>query len=194
MTRKRLIDFSGNFHLQTWEGFANFPVLLDIAGQVAQLVEQRTENPCVGGSNPPLPIALSNERPKTYGFLAFCVLGGKWGLCPICVQLVSSSFALCQQFVEECPGLFDIFFSDSKVVFLGGRDVGMTGELLDRLDRQGLGPVGDRRPPQIMHGTFGYTCSSSDHIEITIQVVFNRLQIRPFRAFLKKCYQSESFR
>ena len=25
-------------------------------GQVAQLVEQRTENPCVGGSNPPLPI------------------------------------------------------------------------------------------------------------------------------------------
>lgn len=26
-------------------------------GQVAQLVEQRTENPCVGGSTPPLPIA-----------------------------------------------------------------------------------------------------------------------------------------
>ncbi len=25
-------------------------------GQVAQLVEQRTENPCVGGSSPPLPI------------------------------------------------------------------------------------------------------------------------------------------
>jgi hypothetical protein len=31
------------------------------SGQVAQLVEQRTENPCVGGSNPPLPIReLSN--------------------------------------------------------------------------------------------------------------------------------------
>ena len=28
----------------------------DCYGQVAQLVEQRTENPCVGGSNPPLPI------------------------------------------------------------------------------------------------------------------------------------------
>ena len=28
-------------------------------GQVAQLVEQRTENPCVGGSNPPLPIRKS---------------------------------------------------------------------------------------------------------------------------------------
>jgi hypothetical protein len=26
-------------------------------GQVAQSVEQRTENPCVGGSIPPLPIA-----------------------------------------------------------------------------------------------------------------------------------------
>tara|TARA_B100000029_G_scaffold494398_1_gene558076 strand:+ start:318 stop:509 length:192 start_codon:yes stop_codon:yes gene_type:complete len=27
---------------------------LNIYAQVAQLVEQRTENPCVGGSNPPL--------------------------------------------------------------------------------------------------------------------------------------------
>lgn len=31
-------------------------VCLWFVGQVAQLVEQRTENPCVGGSNPPLPI------------------------------------------------------------------------------------------------------------------------------------------
>ncbi len=29
---------------------------LALGGQVAQLVEQGTENPCVGGSNPPLPI------------------------------------------------------------------------------------------------------------------------------------------
>ena len=28
-------------------------------GQIAQLVEQRTENPCVGGSIPPLATALS---------------------------------------------------------------------------------------------------------------------------------------
>ena len=30
-----------------------------VPGQVAQLVEQRTENPCVAGSTPVLPIALS---------------------------------------------------------------------------------------------------------------------------------------
>ena len=28
-------------------------------GQIAQLVEQRTENPCVGGSIPPLATAIS---------------------------------------------------------------------------------------------------------------------------------------
>ena len=30
------------------------------SGQVAQLVEQRTENPCVAGSTPALPIVVSN--------------------------------------------------------------------------------------------------------------------------------------
>ena len=37
------------------------PQTLGIAskGQIAQLVEQRTENPCVGGSIPPLATALS---------------------------------------------------------------------------------------------------------------------------------------
>ena len=54
-----LINFSCDFYLQSRGGFANFPVLLDVRGQVAQLVEQRTENPCVGGSNPPLPIFVS---------------------------------------------------------------------------------------------------------------------------------------
>ena len=33
------------------------------AGQVAQLVEQGTENPCVGGSSPPLPISFSLPQP-----------------------------------------------------------------------------------------------------------------------------------
>ena len=36
-------------------------------GQVAQLVEQRTENPCVGGSSPPLPIRVNRYECKTYG-------------------------------------------------------------------------------------------------------------------------------
>jgi hypothetical protein len=36
--------------------FATFKKLLKVFGQVAQSVEQRTENPCVGGSIPPLPI------------------------------------------------------------------------------------------------------------------------------------------
>ncbi len=49
-------EFLGIFRLQSICRFANFFVLLDFVGQVAQLVEQRTENPCVGGSNPILPI------------------------------------------------------------------------------------------------------------------------------------------
>ncbi len=87
------------------------------------MVEQRTENPCVGGSTPPLPINISIEEPKTYEFLALCVLGEKMGLCPFCVQFVSSSFALCQQFIDKCPGLFNVFFPYSKVIFFNGRDV-----------------------------------------------------------------------
>ena len=35
-------------------------------GQVAQLVEQRTENPRVGGSIPPLATTFSLRRPATY--------------------------------------------------------------------------------------------------------------------------------
>ena len=31
---------------------------ITINGQIAQLVEQRTENPCVGGSIPPLATAI----------------------------------------------------------------------------------------------------------------------------------------
>jgi hypothetical protein len=42
-------------------------------GQVAQLVEQRTENPCVGGSTPPLTTFLFS--PTAYGdFPGFCFL------------------------------------------------------------------------------------------------------------------------
>ena len=39
-------------------------VVFEASGQVAQLVEQRTENPCVGGSIPPLatiPTQLANS-------------------------------------------------------------------------------------------------------------------------------------
>ena len=45
-------------------------------GSIAQLVEQRTENPCVGGSNPP--------RATTYAAVAQlvrapgCGPGGRW--------------------------------------------------------------------------------------------------------------------
>jgi hypothetical protein len=34
-------------------------------GQVAQLVEQRTENPCVGGSIPPLATIISRDAKRT---------------------------------------------------------------------------------------------------------------------------------
>jgi hypothetical protein len=40
-------------------------------GQVAQLVEQRTENPCVAGSTPVLPIALNGWLPSTYVWQPF---------------------------------------------------------------------------------------------------------------------------
>ena len=42
-------------------------------GQVAQSVEQRTENPCVGGSIPPLPIFVSLELSHTYVWHFFIV-------------------------------------------------------------------------------------------------------------------------
>ncbi len=53
-------------------GFASAAVLTGLEGrcsvladdgQVAQLVEQRTENPCVGGSSPPLPSRLLGVSP-----------------------------------------------------------------------------------------------------------------------------------
>ncbi len=33
-----------------------------VIGQIAQSVEQRTENPCVGGSIPPLATSLKNTK------------------------------------------------------------------------------------------------------------------------------------
>lgn len=36
----------------------------DICGSVAQLVEQRTENPCVAGSNPALATTFNSMRPR----------------------------------------------------------------------------------------------------------------------------------
>ncbi len=38
-------------------------------GDIAQLVEQRTENPCVAGSNP----AITTQTPKQFGVLFFNV-------------------------------------------------------------------------------------------------------------------------
>ena len=38
-------------------------------GQVAQLVEHRTENPSVGGSTPPLTTAASSRRLSPYVFI-----------------------------------------------------------------------------------------------------------------------------
>ena len=40
------------------------PLGITSIGQIAQLVEQRTENPCVGGSIPPL--ATSNTKGLAY--------------------------------------------------------------------------------------------------------------------------------
>ena len=50
-----------------------------------------------------------------------------------CVNSVSESLAVCQKSVEVFPGLFDVFFFGHKVVFPGGGDVRMAGELLDNL-------------------------------------------------------------
>ncbi len=47
------------FHLLWDLDFVMINILNYNRGQVAQLVEQRTENPCVGGSNPLLPISFS---------------------------------------------------------------------------------------------------------------------------------------
>ena len=47
-------------------------------GQVAQSVEQRTENPCVGGSIPPLPTVLGPFLAK---------VGQKWVSQVICQDL-----------------------------------------------------------------------------------------------------------
>ena len=42
-----------------------FPVSLSKQGQVAQLVEQRTENPCVGGSIPSLATIMTKQLQLT---------------------------------------------------------------------------------------------------------------------------------
>ena len=59
-----------NFHSQILVLFKN--------GQVAQSVEQRTENPCVGGSIPPL-ATIKNKHLENYSISAFlfCVLSPK---------------------------------------------------------------------------------------------------------------------
>ena len=42
-------------------------------GQVAQLVEQRTENPCVGGSIPPLATIIFRTFRRSVGILSVLV-------------------------------------------------------------------------------------------------------------------------
>ena len=46
---------------------------LPASAQVAQLVEQRTENPRVGGSNPPLGTQFQGSRPSFSSILMFDV-------------------------------------------------------------------------------------------------------------------------
>jgi hypothetical protein len=53
---KRRVGFVGAI-IRAFEKHGVLPCFPD--GQVAQLVEQRTENPCVGGSIPPLATTIS---------------------------------------------------------------------------------------------------------------------------------------
>ena len=46
-------------------------VIITSLGLVAQLVEQRTENPCVGGSIPPR--ATRNKKAQPFSWLGFCI-------------------------------------------------------------------------------------------------------------------------
>src|SRR5437899_2562138 len=48
-------------------------IVINQDGQVAQLVEQRTENPCVGGSIPPL--ATTQSRP----YALLIIMSRVWG-------------------------------------------------------------------------------------------------------------------
>ena len=57
-------------------------------GQVAQLVEQRTENPCVAGSTPVLPIAVSFGLTIVYGCQPFLLDGHNRG-CPTSPDLAT---------------------------------------------------------------------------------------------------------
>ena len=53
-----------------------------LVGQIAQLVEQRTENPCVGGSIPPLPIAVTcyvSNLYDSWSVTAFCLKTARAG-------------------------------------------------------------------------------------------------------------------
>ena len=58
---KLILNAYENAYERVFPKFAN-PQTLGITsiGQIAQLVEQRTENPCVGGSIPPLATAFCN--------------------------------------------------------------------------------------------------------------------------------------
>jgi hypothetical protein len=74
---------------------------LGLDGQVAQLVEQWTENPCVGGSIPPLSTGFAGpngrrpERPvfsREFGLLLFVA----WGFDrPVFLRLRPNNLAIC---------------------------------------------------------------------------------------------------
>ena len=68
------------------------------SGQVAQLVEQRTENPCVGGSNPPLPIIVNPWLAITYDCRPFFVMGQNGGCATGAQQILT------QHLVGNCTG------------------------------------------------------------------------------------------
>ena len=67
----------------------------DPDGQVAQLVEQRTENPCVGGSNPPLPIPVTFWLTIIYDCRPFFVMGQNGGCATGAQQILTQHLAGC---------------------------------------------------------------------------------------------------
>ena len=58
-------------------------------GAVAQLVEQRTENPCVGGSIPPHTTNTNKKPYKSIIYEAFFIWGTQWGTLYL-VQIITN--------------------------------------------------------------------------------------------------------
>ena len=68
-----------------------------------------------------------------------------------------------QDFFKHCflkqPCLCNVLQLNRKTVPLGGLDVAMTGQLLNHMDGEFLGPIGDAGSSQIMYRKGTHTCS-----------------------------------